>query len=359
MREIWSGRADVAEQAVLTRHVRRLWALPGTALGVVRLPATPSTRLFGRWDYWWQAHLLDCAVDAFDRSPSRARRSVVASIVRAHRVRNLGRWGNDYFDDVAWLGLALQRADTVVGVRRPAGVAQLARTLHDAWSEEAGGGVPWRRGDDFRNVPANGPAAILLARTGDVSRAEATADWIHARLMDPVTGLAIDGLRPGGELERTVYTYNQGVVLGAETELACRTGAPEHAERVHRLVAAIAAHLSTDDVLHTHGGGDGGLFSGILARYLALVARTLPGSAEADVQSRTTATRLVLRSARSVWVHRAQAPGGDVFGHDWTRPAQVPGRAGDAPEGDLSVQLGAWMLLEAAARICEGPVDTR
>lgn len=342
---------------MLGRHVRRLWALPGTALGVVAHPTTPSTRLFGRWDYWWQAHLLDCAVDAFGRSPSRARRTRAAALARSIRLRNLGRWTNGYFDDMAWLGLALQRADEVVGVRRPSAVAVLTRTLHDAWSDPAGGGIPWRRGDVFRNVPANGPAAILLARTGDVPRAEATADWIHARLMDPVTGLAIDGLRPGGVLETSVYTYNQGVVLGAETELARRTGAPEHAERVHALVAAVERHLSTDDVLHTHGGGDGGLFSGILARYLALVATALPGSTEADVRARTTATRLVLCSARSVWAQRAQTPDGDVFGHDWARPAQVPGR--DAGERDLSVQLGAWMLLEAATRVCDEPTPGR
>ena len=67
---------------MLTRHVRRLWALPGTALGVVRLPATPSTRLFGRWDYWWQAHLLDALVDAQLRAPSERRRRQVAAVVR-------------------------------------------------------------------------------------------------------------------------------------------------------------------------------------------------------------------------------------------------------------------------------------
>lgn len=329
---------------MLHRHVRRLWALPRTALGLAQSPARGATRLFGPWNYWWQAHLLDCAVDAFGRSPSAERRRRTVSLVRGVRLRNAGRWRNNYFDDMAWLGLALQRAGAVVGVRRPDAVGELTSTLIHAWRDDSDGGIPWRVGDEFRNAPANGPAALLLARTGHTEAGQRSAEWLQTRLVDRCSGLVLDGLRPGLGLERAVYTYNQGTVLGLETELA-DGGAAVHAERVHRLVAAVEASLTTQDVLHTHGGGDGGLFSGILARYLAVVANTLPGTTAADDQARTTATRLVLSSARSVWVHREQTPVGPVFSADWARSAS-------GPEADLSVQLGAWMLLEAAAAVC-------
>lgn len=327
------------------RHVRRLWALPRTALGTAQSPARGATRLFGPWNYWWQAHLLDCTVDAFGRSPSAERRRRTASLVRGVRLRNAGRWRNDYFDDMAWLGLALQRSGNVVGIRTPDGVRELSETLLHAWRDDTDGGIPWRVGDEFRNAPANGPAALLLARTGHIESAERSARWLQATLVDSCSGLVLDGVRPGRGLEPTVYTYNQGTVLGLETELAADGGAGVHAERVRRLVAAVAEHLSTDDVLHTHGGGDGGLFSGILARYLAVVANALPGTSAANAQARTTATRLVLSSARSVWVHREQTPSGPVFSADWAGAAC-------GPEADLSVQLGAWMLLEAAAAVC-------
>ena len=49
---------------MLSRSVRRLWAVPGTALGVNSWPPTTAHRLFLGWNYWWQAHLLDCLVDA-------------------------------------------------------------------------------------------------------------------------------------------------------------------------------------------------------------------------------------------------------------------------------------------------------
>ena len=94
----------------MARHVRRLVGLPGTALGVVAWPPVRRERLFFRWHYWWQAHLLDCAVDAAEREPTAKRRRRLAKISRSHRIRNITGWTNNYYDDMAWLGLALERA---------------------------------------------------------------------------------------------------------------------------------------------------------------------------------------------------------------------------------------------------------
>ena len=336
--------AAYAERAVLDRHLRRVWALPGTALGVSTWPAGGSHRSFLCWDYWWQAHLLDALVDAQLRAPSEPRRTTIAALVRGHRVRNLGRWTNDYHDDMAWLGLALLRAAGVGVVRRRA-VAVLARTLRDAADDSPGVALPWRRGDTVRNVPANGTAGLLLARLGDVVRAEAVADWIDSELLDAGSGLVLDGVRDGQPPDRAVYTYCQGIVLGLETELAVRTGGPRHAARVARLVAAVAEHLSPGGVLQGCGTGDGGLFAGITARYLAVVAVHLPGRDAPARQARELARQLVRASAQAAWAHRASEPAQGRFGVEWSLPAtQAP--------ADLSVQLSAGTLLEADADLC-------
>ena len=119
----------------------------------------------------------------------------------------------------------------------------------DAWSDTEGGGIPWRRRDAFKNTPANGPAAILLARTGHLDRAVATADWMNQRLRDPATGLIWDGLRPGADgatqFDTTIYTYCQGVVLGAELELAQRLPADATEARRPDSPAGRAASSST------------------------------------------------------------------------------------------------------------------
>lgn len=323
-----ANRAASAETAVTQRHLRRLWALPGTQLAVVAWPSTRRDRLFGSWHYWWQAHLLDCLVDAQLRDPQPQRRARINRQVRSHRVRNNFSWLNSYYDDMAWLALALERADRVAGVRRRRALPKLTNQFVEAWVPEDGGGIPWRKQDQFFNAPANGPAGLFLARYPDqygkrLKRAEQMADWIDRTLIDPETHLVFDGIK-AGSLVRAQYTYCQGVVLGLETELAVRTGPAaraRHCARVHRLVAAV----------------------------------------NNDAAARDTARAIVLASAQSAWDYRQTVDGLPVFGAFWDREAELPTAGGEQArsvrgavhssaiaERDLSVQLSGWMLMEAA-----------
>ena len=77
MDQVWANRAASAEAAVAKRHLKRLWGLPGTQLGVVAWPAARQHTLFGVWHYWWQAHLLDNLVDAQMRDPQPERETKI------------------------------------------------------------------------------------------------------------------------------------------------------------------------------------------------------------------------------------------------------------------------------------------
>ncbi|WP_054812405.1 glycoside hydrolase family 76 protein [Nocardia arizonensis] len=364
---VWSERADMAESAVISRHLRALWALPGTELGVVGWPATRRERGFATWHYWWQAHLIDCAVDAANRVPTPARRKRIAELVRSHRIRNITGWTNDYYDDMAWLAIAAERAERTLGITEARGaLVALEKKLYEGWNAEAGGGVPWRVGSDYFNAPANGPAGIALLRLGRYARAQQIADWLDETLHHPESGLILDGIHlPSGEIEYPTFTYCQGVVLGLETELAVHTGETRHTERVHRLLTAVRDQMTTGGVVNGGGGGDGGLFNGILARYLAVVALMLPGDERTQADDRRTAADIVLASAAAAWSNRLDVEGEPLFGVDWRTRAQLPGgrlgaghftaggsvTASRVPERDLSVQLSGWMLMEAAHQV--------
>lgn len=75
------------------------------------------------------------------------------------------------------------------------------------------------------------------------------------------------------------------------------------------------------------GGGDGGLFNGILVRYLAMVATTLPVVDPEDERARRVAARIVLASAQAAWANRLQIEGLPLFGRDWSVQARLPGTA--------------------------------
>jgi len=362
------ARAATAADAVRVLFGRRLAALPGTWLPTVTGPGRRVWR--GPWHYWWHAHVLDALVDEALRDRAAGRHTEAAdavrratALLRTLRLRNLGTFRNHYYDDMAWLALAAGRLDRLGHARGPIGVARAAErrltpTLRLGDTPELGGGVYWNDTHDFKNVPASAPAALHFARTGDLDRARRVADWILARLVDSQTGLVLDGLRIGPDgstaLVADIYTYNQGTVLGLLVEL----GDPASLARAADLVAAVRAHLTTDPagrVLRGHGGHDGGLFTGILVRYLALAAHS-PGL---DAAARATAVDLVTSTADALWTGRrsitppprsgmpsAPVP---VFSPEPVEPADETRPRGIPVE--LSTQVQAWTILEAAASL--------
>ncbi|WP_394281166.1 glycoside hydrolase family 76 protein [Corynebacterium sp.] len=389
MPETWAHRADLAEAAITERHATRLWGIPRTNLAMVSWPPTNKERLFVHWHYWWQAHYLDCQVDATLRRDTKTRRKRIGHTIRGIKIRNLGKLKNNrYYDDKAWLALALDRVAHLDKFKRGKQLDSLEFNLL-AGIDSLTGVLPWRSGETFFNVPSNGPSAIMMARTGRVDQARQIVDWIYDNLMAD-NGLVMDGVRMrmhGPELVTIPYTYNQGVLLGASLEivLALREAAGlsddeaidsydeadtasdsmQYVTHIRSLVQSIALHMaSPQSVILGGGDGDGGLFKGILARYLADIAVRLPADSPTNIATRKVARRLVLASAESVWNHRLEVDGLPVFSSDWTKDARLPHNYGMGPstvseaiglvridERDLSVQLSGWMLLEAAARV--------
>ncbi|MGV0358035.1 glycoside hydrolase family 76 protein [Corynebacterium parakroppenstedtii] len=391
--EKWDHRADLAEDAIHERHARRVWGLPGTNLAVVSWPALTRDKFFLRWHYWWQAHYLDCLVDAASRRPLKSRSRRISRTMRGIRLRNgAPLTKNRYYDDKSWLALALDRAEGLGHGHQARSLKDLQQNIIDG-VDSLTGVVPWRVGEAFYNVPTNGPAAIMMARMGRVDEAEALTDWMFENLINQ-DGLLIDGIRmkmDGPEPSTAVYAYNQGVALGACVEIAqrrreeagitddpsgagsgVRAGAQAGSDvamssitRVHNLVHAIAVNLATDTgVIKGSGSGDGGLFRGILVRYLALVTTDLPDDQKLSRATKRLAGKLVVSTADAVWDQRLEVNGLPVFSADWTRQAEIPRAAGsiggasggavagsEIAERDLSVQLSGWMAIEAAARV--------
>ncbi|MFJ6653722.1 glycoside hydrolase family 76 protein [Microbacterium sp. NPDC091313] len=353
MAEHANARAAIAEAAVHERFVRHL---PGIAWGrsawPPRSPAHPGTGGGAAWHYWWSAFLLDAAVDAARHRPSVRRRLLPRALARGIRVRNGGIARRPFWDDLAWLALAVERAGRASA---PARVPRRIAARLAAAVDPAIGLVPWQVGSDLFNAPANAPAALLLVRVGRVAEAAALAERLSRTLRDPDTGLLWDGVeRSEGapSVVRDLYTYSQGVAAAADAELYRATGDTRILDRAAALIDALATWTGPDGVLPGRGGGDGGLFAGIAVRHLAHAARALADAAASGAGGTTAAAaaasarRLVAHNADAVWAGRDLSLGAPLFSADARRAADP---AEGAAERDLSVQLGAWLTLEAAA----------
>lgn len=390
----WHARANEAARSVTALFGRRLFFLPGTHLGEIQWPAPRwledlMGKLLQPWHYWWQAHYVDCLVDAGRRElgngatpaarfngpehPSAGR--LASRLVTGIRLRNALTFVNNYYDDMAWLALATLRLDALAGETRRPGRRRneavrktLTLQFDAAVTDDLGGGSFWSKKRDFKNTPATAPVALFYARTGQRAKAQSLLDWLDTTLFDRDQGLYLDGARLGPDgnvvIERSIYTYNQGPVLGALLEL----GGEANLARAAALVEAVDRHLTVPApgdgagadnqlrVLRCEGTGDGGLFTGILCRYLALAAadQRLPQ------QSRATAAKLVAGTADAFWTGRRPAVRGDgrrrgneagrfIFPMHAADRGELHSEVSAAVE--LSTQLQAWMAIEAAASI--------
>ncbi|MCC3276328.1 glycosyl hydrolase [Arthrobacter sp. zg-Y20] len=362
-------RAEAAARTVSAAFGRQLAGLPGTHLAATRHPLSRLAELRQPWHYWWQAHYLDSLVDAALRerrtgTPFRgpehpAAAELAPALVRTIGLRNRMRYTNRFYDDMAWLALSVGRLNSLSGSRdRQRPYRKVLQTLDaalvSAHTNDLGGGIYWNRDRNFKNTPATAPAALHFVRTGSRDRAQALVDWLNATLLDPETGLYMDGVkvvRGRPQLESRIFTYNQGPVLAALLEL----GGSANLARAQELVAAVRQHLTDDagpsPVLRTHGTGDGGLFTGILARYLAQAAVS-PALPE---PSRRTASELVDATAQALWEGRAKRGEWELFSTHPLQPAANTYPGGSTVE--LSTQLQAWMVLEASARVRRADLD--
>lgn len=393
MPETWSHRADLAASAIQERHASRVWGMPKTNLATVTWPPGSKDKLFWHWHYWWQAQYIDCQVDAALRRPTKGRRRGINDTLRGMQRRTRGKLtDNQHNDDKAWLAVAWNRALELDGIKRTRTLDSLEFDLL-AGIDPITGVMPWRAGETYYNIASNGPAAILFARTGRLDKARQIVDWVFDNLVTE-SGLLNDGIRMrmnGPEVVEKLYTYNQGTILGASLEIALALREDvglghteaidsfEYSERadasvfyithIRAIVQAVALQMATPQGVILSPDeegleGDGGLFKGILARYLADVAVRLPEDSRENIATKKVAARLVMASAESLWSHRLEVDGLPIFPANWGEDARLPHNYGLGPtslseavglvridERDLSVQLSGWMLLEAAARV--------
>jgi predicted alpha-1,6-mannanase (GH76 family) len=304
------------------------------------------------FNYWWNAHALDVFTDAYLRTKDDVYVQRMKTLLNGIKEKNNGQYPNDFYDDMEWLALSSLRAyEATNDAAFLEATSVLWQDIKTGLNDNQGGGIAWRKSQlNYKNTPANAPAIILAARLyklqgneSDLELAENLYDWLKATLVDPATGIAWDGInRTGnGEIDKNwIFTYNQGVLIGAAEELYRVTGNRAYLSDAVRTANATINHtdLAPGGILKNENQGDGGLFKGILVRYLTQLIKQ-PNLSDAD-QSKYV--NFLQHNAKSLYSKGIQRPT-LMISPDWkNKPAGTT---------DLSTQLSGLMLIEAMAAL--------
>lgn len=322
--QTWSARADIAQHS-LDHH----FGVSGIQFLANSHPHDRgNTEVF---NYWWLAHVIDARVDAWVRTGDSGWISRAIDARDNIAERNGGQLFNDYFDDMLWFALALERVHRATDEQQylDEAIAIWDHVIAEGWNETLGWSLAWRKQQlAYKNTPANGPLVILGVRLGrlDSSRdyltyAQRAFEWLTENLVGP-DGFVEDGINREGDGRVDTqwrFTYNQGLYVGAAVELHAATGERSHLERAVQTALTAVRELSDGTVFPDEGdGGDEGLFKGVYYRYLGELLSVLADEEGFDSE-RESLERFLRAGTDTLWANGVVA--GDLLpGNDWSRP---------------------------------------
>ncbi|RFZ85072.1 glycosyl hydrolase family 76 [Mucilaginibacter terrenus] len=303
------------------------------------------------YNYWPQAHTMDVFTDAFLRTKNEVYKQRMKSLLNGTKISNGNKLQNEYYDDMEWLALSTLRAYEATGdADYLAAATTLWTDIKTGVNSNQGGGIAWRKSQlDYKNTPANAPAIIFAARLyrlqknqADLTLAKELYTWLKTTLVDPSSGIIWDGINGNhdGQISKNKFTYNQGVFIGAALELYNVTGDGTYlADAVRTATATIKdLDISPGGLLKSEGQGDGGLFKGILVRYLTLL------TLKEDVAStdRDAYAKFLKYNAETLFAKGISRPD-YLVSPDWkTKPSGAI---------DLTTQISGVTTMEAAATL--------
>ncbi|MBW8686675.1 glycoside hydrolase family 76 protein [Chitinophaga rhizophila] len=296
-------------------------------------------------NYWWCSHGVHALLDGYTRTRSETYKTRMKALLLGTKAFNGNTYINYFYDDMEWMGIATLRA------WHETGDVEYYNVATQLWTDIKGGytngAIDWNKGcAGCKNSCSNAPAIILGARIYQVNGSAADLQLIKDiftfmknNLVDPSTGAVWDAinLNTGVTNKDWIFSYNVGTFIGAGWELYKITGDTYYLNEAVK-TANYALSRNSNGMLFANetGGGDGGLFKGILIRYLSELARegNIPATTRAAYNE---AIRFNAQTLKTNGIN----PSTNLVGTIWSQQ----------PSGstDYATQLSGVMLIEAAA----------
>ncbi|HEY9334886.1 MAG TPA: glycoside hydrolase family 76 protein [Kribbella sp.] len=215
--------------------------------GAGRAGAAEADRRLAAYEFYWNAGTTPTGYDSYVRPPN-------------------GQGGDKFYDDNEWIGLNLIQRFKRTGDRAALARAKeiFALVVH-GWDTDpahpCAGGVYWTQApwSQDRNTVSNGPGAELGAHLYLLTRdksyltwAQRMYQWAQTCMLAP-NGLYWDHIDLAGTIEKTQWSYNQGVMLGAGVLLFKATGDARYLRDAKSVANASLAFYNTPEILAKNG----------------------------------------------------------------------------------------------------------
>ncbi len=260
-----------------------LWPFTNAMVGTEFLDGIPGGSSYAS-DVKARVSGLQAYADLHEVSPSGARQPQAFQSAVAPPE---GPGGNTYYDDNAWSALDLL---TAYGLTRNTTDLTLAQDTFDfvvtGWdtsqTDGCPGGVFWEDvSGSQRNTTANAANAEaglelyqLTKDTTDLSWATRMYQWVDTCLASS-DGLYYDHVNPGGSVNTTIWSYNQGAMIGAGVLLYQITANSSYLSAAENTAAAAVSYFGTGATLQSQGPA----FNAIYFRDLLVLNEVQPNSA--------------------------------------------------------------------------------
>lgn len=229
-----------------------VWPYSQAAIGVENLAGIPgrgaayereSRNRIAAYEKYWNDTTTPKGYDSYVRPP-------------------LGGGGDKFYDDNEWIGLQLVQNFKRTGSHRSLDRAKdIFKLVVHGWdtdpSHPCPGGVYWTQApwSQDRNTVSNGPGAelglhlYLITRDKDyLTWAKRMFHWADSCFLAP-NGLYWDHIDLAGNIEKTQWSYNQGVMLGAATLLYKATGDKAYLDKAKAIASAALQFYGAEDRL--------------------------------------------------------------------------------------------------------------
>ena len=260
-----------------------LWPFTNAMVGTEFLDTIPGGSSYAS-DVRARVNGLRAYVDLHEVSPSgasqpRAFQSAVAPPE--------GPGGNTYYDDNAWSALDLLNAYELTGNSIDLLLAEdtfnfVVTGWDTSQTDGCPGGVFWEDvSGSQRNTTANAANAEaglelyqLTKNKTDLSWATRMYQWVDTCLASS-DGLYYDHVNPGGSVNTTIWTYNQGAMIGAGVLLYQITANGSYLTAAEKTATAAVSYFGSGTTLQSQGPA----FDAIYFRDLFVLNQVQPNSA--------------------------------------------------------------------------------